>query len=282
MRVNNMPKPFLKWIGGKQRVISNIVPHIDTCSGTRFIEPFVGSAAIALQVHQNFNKLLLTDYNEDLINLYDVVKSGDINKFIYGVSQYFRPETHTSSEYYRLREVFNSSSNALERSELFIYLNRHGFNGMCRYNATGGFNIPVGHYKNPPILPFKEIVEFSKMLKDTNTDLKYCSFEEVFKSIGAGDVVYCDPPYIPLNLTSSFTSYTSEGFNWTQQQQLADLARAARGKGACVLISNHYIKDVVPQLYHGAELVKFHVHRSIAAKASSRKQVEEVLAIFRP
>lgn len=277
-----MPKPFLKWVGGKHRVIDRIVPHINTCPGTRFIEPFVGSAAISIQVHADFDRLLLADYNLDLINLYDLLKNGDVEDFIDLTSRFFDADTHTSDMYYHLRKEFNGTTDPNIRAALFIYLNRHGFNGMCRYNASGGFNIPVGRYKNPPMFPKDAMLEFSKMLRDNDAELKYCSFEEVLRIAGAGDVVYCDPPYIAINATASFSSYTADGFTGEQQVLLADLAREAQGRGAHVLISNHYLEEIIPELYRGAELEIFPVQRTISAKASSRKKVDEVLAIFRP
>lgn len=277
-----MPKPFLKWVGGKHKVIKNIVPHIQTCSGTRFIEPFVGSAAISIQVHEQFEKLLLADFNFDLINLYDILKNGNIEDFVELTSFFFGKNTHTKDMYYHLRTEFNTTADPLVRAALFIYLNRHGYNGMCRYNSKGVFNIPVGQYKTPPMFPREGMLEFSNMLRNSDAELKYCSFEEIFSSVGAGDVVYCDPPYIAISATSSFSSYTANGFTGEQQILLADLAREAQERGANVLISNHYLEKIIPDLYHGAELVVFPVQRTISAKASSRKRVDEVLAIFRP
>ena len=277
-----MSKPFLKWVGGKHKVINKIVPHINTCPGTRFIEPFVGSAAISIQVHESFDRLLLADYNIDLINLYDLLKNGDAEDFADLTSQFFGADTHTPEMYYHLRKEFNTTQDPNLRAALFIYLNRHGFNGMCRYNASGGFNIPVGRYKNPPLFPRGQMLEFSKMLRDNDAELKFCSFEEIFPLVGEGDVVYCDPPYIAINATASFSSYTADGFTGEQQMQLADLAREARARGAHVLISNHYLEEIIPELYRGAELEIFPVQRTISAKASSRKKVDEVLAIFRP
>ncbi len=277
-----MPKPFLKWVGGKHKVIKNIVPHIEKCQGTRFIEPFVGSAAISIQVHEQFDRLLLADYNVDLINLYDLLKNGDVEDFIDLTSQFFGEDTHTSDMYYHLRKEFNNTNDPILRAVLFIYLNRHGYNGMCRYNSSGGFNIPVGRYKTTPMFPKENMLEFSKMLKDNDAELKYCSFEDIFPMVGEGDVVYCDPPYIAINATASFSSYTADGFTGEQHVLLADLAREAQGRGAHVLISNHYLEEIIPDLYRGAELEIFPVQRTISAKASSRKKVDEVLAIFKP
>lgn len=299
-----MSKPFLKWIGGKNRIADFIGKKILSCQKnmieknkryhksqqTRFVEPFVGSAAISIQVCKHFDSILLADYNEDLINLYSILNtsnSASINNFIYQVTQNFREETHTKEKYYELRTLFNNTNISINpelRAALFVYLNRHGFNGMCRYNSTGGFNIPVGHYVNPPTPSIKEMVEFSNMLVEKNAELIFCSFEDVLKSSKHGDVVYCDPPYIPLSITSSFTAYTSDGFSNTQHQQLADLALSAKKRGACVLISNHHVKGVTDVLYKHATrpIVPFNVQRTVSAKVSSRKPVEEILAIYEP
>ena len=276
-----MPKPFLKWAGGKHRIRDKIVPHILDCNGSRFIEPFTGSLAIPLHVYDKFDSLVVADYNADLINIYEILKDGDPNEFLELVSGFFTEDTNDKDMYYHLRKEFNSTNDPLIRSALFIYLNRHGFNGMCRYNSSGGFNIPFGKYKKP-LLPSNEILECSKILKENDFTLIQCSFELLFDEVTAGDVVYCDPPYIPIDATASFTSYTADGFTGEQQVQLADLARECQARGAHVLVSNHYLEDIIPELYHGAELITFPVQRFIAAKKENSKAVEEVLAIFHP
>ena len=138
-------KPFLKWPGGKYRLVEKICTKLGP--GKRLIEPFVGSGAVFLNAP--YNKYLLADNNSDLINLY-IILHQEGNGFIEYARGFFQPEFNTADAYYSFRTAFNDSNDIRLKAALFIYLNRHCYNGLCRYNRSGGFNSPFGRYKKPP------------------------------------------------------------------------------------------------------------------------------------
>lgn len=265
-----MNKAFLKWAGGKSQSLSMIIDSVGCFTG-RFVEPFVGSGVVSLNMAAE--KYILADYNQDLINVFKFVKE-DAN-FIIDLSKYFIPENNVAEKFYELRARFNNTNNLREKALLFIYLNKHCFNGLCRYNKSGGFNVPFGKYKKV-YFPENELLMFKNNLL-SNCDLYYQSFEDTFKQLKEGDCCYCDPPYVPLSSTASFTDYSVGGFNEEQQIQLAKLAEEAPCK---VLISNHDI-EFTRGLYNKASEIRTRkVSRHIAAKASARKPVYELLAIY--
>lgn len=264
-------KPFLKWAGNKARVREHIVPRLP--KGKRLIEPFAGSCAISLAT--DYQSYLIADANADLIDLYRHIRS-DTEALIRHAERLFQPQYNTPDAYYRLRAEFNSSATSLRKSAIFIYMNRHGFNGLCRYNASGGFNVPFGKYAGPNC-PKDEILAFSKFAQ--RAEFLCQSFAETFAMTEEGDVIYADPPYVPLSATSNFTAYSTEGFGPVEQRALAEAAQSAALRGIPVLISNHdtaYSRA----LYADAEIVAFDVRRLISSKASTRGNAPELLAGF--
>ena len=250
-----MSKPFLKWAGGKYKLVPFIETHIPTKKRKRLIEPFSGSAALSLSL--DFERYLLNDINTDLIVLFSNLKT-EKHSFIDYAHSFFIPENNNEKKYYDLRDRFNHSTDTIERAALFVYLNRHAFNGLCRYNSKGCFNVPFGRYKSP-YFPETEMPAL-----DAAED---------------GDTIYCDPPYAPLSETSSFTSYSKSGFDLDEQKRLAEIAKQTARRAHGILISNHDT-TFTREIYRGAVIKTVEVQRSIAAKGSSRKKVGELLAIY--
>lgn len=266
-----MMKPFLKWAGSKYRIVDKIKAVLP--NGARLIEPFAGSASVFLNTHYEAN--LISDANADLINLYKVIQL-DGQAFIDYTERLFLPETNQALMFYEYRSEFNLSTDIYRKSALFVYLNRHCFNGLCRYNSSGGFNVPFGRYTKPT-LPKNEILNFSQKSKDAV--FLHADFEVAMEQATLGDVVYCDPPYVPLNATSSFTDYTKGGFGVEQQKRLATLAVELMEKGIPVIISNHntpFTRDV----YSRAKVDSFDVQRFISGTVSNRNKASELLAVF--
>ncbi|MCW8900215.1 MAG: Dam family site-specific DNA-(adenine-N6)-methyltransferase [Gammaproteobacteria bacterium] len=155
--------------------------------------------------------------------------------------------------------------------------NKHGYNGLCRYNSKGGYNVPFGRYKSP-YFPEKEMLVFHK--KSRNADFVLSGFEQVIQSAKKGDVIYCDPPYVPLSISANFTSYSSGGFNLEEQQQLADLANKTSAKGIPILISNHNTPFTRKAYDNAKKITKFHVQRFISCNGEKRGTAGELLALF--
>nr|WP_274585404.1 Dam family site-specific DNA-(adenine-N6)-methyltransferase [Neisseria sp. 51.81]MDD9328310.1 Dam family site-specific DNA-(adenine-N6)-methyltransferase [Neisseria sp. 51.81] len=198
-------KPFLKWAGGKAKLVPFIEYHLPKQPRKRLIEPFAGSAAVSMAL--DFEAYLLNDTNPDLIGLFRMIKE-EKQQFIDYARSFFTAENNQESRFYELRERFNSSRELSERCALFVYLNRHAFNGLCRYNGKGAFNVPFGRYKTP-YFPEMEMSAFTE--KAHRIELLCGDFQTALDVANDDDMVYCDPPYVPLSETASFTAYAKGG-----------------------------------------------------------------------
>jgi DNA adenine methylase len=266
-------RAFLKWAGGKYNLVDAISRHLP--DSELLVEPFVGAGSVFLNT--DFPRYQLNDINADLISLYQLIKSQS-ERFIADARDLFTPLTNQRDCYLNFRQQFNQSSDAYERAQLFLYLNRHGYNGLCRYNLSGKFNVPFGSYKKP-YFPEAELYFFAEKAQRA---LFSCSgYQQVIQNAEAGAVIYCDPPYVPLSKTASFTGYAREGFTLDDQAQLANLAEQAQRRGIAVVISNHDT-TWTRKIYQPAALHSLQVGRSISQKGASRGKVAELFAVYLP
>lgn len=264
-------KPFLKWAGGKYQIIDRLLVALP--SGNRLIEPFVGSGTVFLNT--NYQDYFLADANQDLITLYQYLQL-EGGQFIQDCYEFFAPKYNQSNAFYELRILFNKTNNLRLKALLFVYLNKHCFNGLCRYNAKGEFNTPFGAYKKP-YFPEKEMQFFYEKTK--YAVFQSADFLETLCNAMPGDIVYCDPPYVPLSKTANFTDYNGCRFNTDQQLLLAKVANELAAKGIVVIISNHDTK-FTREIYKNAVLFDFPVQRFISCHGRSRQKVSEILAVF--
>ena len=274
-----MPKSkhraFLKWAGGKYSLVEKInktLPKAKT-----LVEPFVGAGSVFL--NSDFEHYVLNDINQDLINLYKILQN-DAQAYIKEAKSYFLGEHNHPDPYYNLREQFNNSEDPFERSVLFLYLNRHCYNGLCRYNSSGGFNVPFGRYKHP-YFPRLEIEIFAE--KASRAEFTNKSFQQSMLEAPADAVLYCDPPYAPLSEAQAFTSYAKQGFTLEHQKELAHklAEQLMLEKQLFVLISNHWT-DFTKEIYSAAKQKKVSVSRFISQKGTGRQKVAEILASYIP
>lgn len=287
-------KPFLKWAGNKFRIIDRVIGTIgDRQVGrSKYIEPFGGSGAVIANVGHLFSgKRTYGEFNPELIHLMQAVQE-DLPRLLKETELLFNPDYNVEERYYELREEFNGyvksvKPDRLRKSARFIYLNRHCFNGLCRYGPNG-FNVPFGRYAKP-IAPIEEIKAFAKLMSGVTIDSPG-SFETIMAQADADTLVYCDPPYFPLTLTSNFTQYSDKsGFGPEMQEKLAVAAAECAQRGAVVLISNHDV-PACRQLYqqvansHGLQKVDFQefgVPRFISSKGKDRgNKARELIAVF--
>lgn len=267
-------RAFLKWAGGKYGLVEDIQRHLP--EARKLVEPFVGAGSVFLNT--DYEQYLLADINPDLINLYNLLKSNP-QEYISEAKRWFCAENNRKEAYLDVRQQFNATDDVMYRSLAFLYMNRFGFNGLCRYNKKGGFNVPFGSYKKP-YFPEAELEFFAEKAKKATFVCE--GYHETFKRARKGSVVYCDPPYAPLSNTANFTSYAGNGFSLDDQAALADVAeRAAVERGIPVLISNHDT-TLTRRLYHGAELNVVKVKRTISRNGAGRNKVDELLALFKP
>ncbi|WP_368926374.1 Dam family site-specific DNA-(adenine-N6)-methyltransferase [Citrobacter freundii] len=265
-------RPFLKWAGGKY----SLLPELDRLipAGKRLIEPFVGGGSVFLNSDKH-ERFLLADVNADLINLYQMLAVVP-DSVIYEAMKAFR-HLNDAENYTVIREAFNAQRlDAVERAAAFLYLNRHCFNGLIRYNLDGFFNVGFGKYK-APYFPEEEIKAFKR--KAHACVFMNAGFRRTLALAGDGDVVYCDPPYEPLPGTAGFTNYAAGGFSWDSQVELAESCVAAHQRGAKVLISNSTAPRVI-ELYeqHGFTLHRVSARRAISSKGSTRETASDVVA----
>ena len=289
-------KPFLKWAGNKFRIIDRVIGYIEEYKGERFkyIEPFGGSGAVIANLQHLFPEhRTYGEFNKELVDLMVAVKE-NLGELIEKTDELFVPKNNVSESYYGLRGEFNDClhegrDKAVEKSARFIYLNRHCFNGLCRYGPNG-FNVPFGRYAKT-VAPIEELKAFAELMKGVSI-AGPCSFEETMAKADKDTLVYCDPPYFPLTQTSNFTQYSQKSaFGPDMQEKLAVAATDCAQRGAVVLISNHNT-DACRKLYQDAaarskpkavtvDFIYFPVPRFISSKGKDRgKLAAELIAVF--
>ena len=275
-------RPPLKWAGGKFRLLDRILPALSELStaahggGKRLVEPFVGSGAVFLNA--DYPAFLLCDLNEDLVNFYQVlVKDGEA--FVKKAHKLFTPANNTAEAFYELRAKFNAMKLTPNRAALFLYLNRHAYNGLVRYNRQGEFNVPFGKYA-APYFPLAELAAVLDKSRRARLEFAVRDFRDTFAALEPGDVVYCDPPYVPLSATANFTAYTSGGFGPEEQKELAHCAERAARLGNPVALSNH-ATEFSREIYARAETDCFDVRRFISCDGANRAKALELLAVYK-
>lgn len=262
--------PIVKWVGGKRQLMFELLKNMPG-DYNRYFEPFIGGGALFFYLQPD--NAYISDMNEELINLYQVVRD-NVDELITDLQKH-----DISKEYFmeirnidRTEEYQNWSD--VKKASRFIYLNRTCFNGMYRVNSKGEFNVPFGHYKNPRILDENNLINCSNLLQ--RTEIKHADFSEILKKIKKGDFVYFDPPYVPLSETSSFTSYTKDGFDIDMQFKLRDVCDELDSIGVKFLLSNSDTK-LVNELYENYNIKKVFASRQINANADGRGKITEVL-----
>ncbi len=268
-------RPPLKWAGGKYQILEHLKKRLPS-DGGRLIEPFVGSGAVFLNT--DFKRYTLNDSNHDLIAFYRLLKK-DCKAFIERCRRFFTPHYNNAERYYRLRDEFNATDDGVLKSALFLYLNRHGYNGLCRYNASGQFNTPFGLYDKPHF-PELELRAFSQ--KSRCAKLTCWDFERVMKQARPEDAIYCDPPYVRRSRTSNFTSYNAGNFDMDAHIRLANAAYQAAQQGTLTLISNHANESTRKIYRRATRLYHFNVRRTISCKGGKRERAKELLALYLP
>jgi DNA adenine methylase len=268
----NIPS-FVKWAGGKKQLIEQFKPFFPE-KIANYYEPFVGGGAVAFYLiknHPEMKKAYLSDINEELIITYEVIKN-DVENIIKILKEY--KKKHNKEFYYKIRSQDAKKLTKLLIAARFIYLNKTCFNGLHRVNSKGQFNVPMGKYKNPLICPEEDLRQISKLLEKDDVSVK--QFYEIIRTAKKGDFVYFDPPYYPLTKTSSFTSYTKDGFLEKEQVKLAEIFKFLDKKGCKVMLSNSDT-DFIKKLYKEYNIHKVNATRMINRDATKRGKITEVL-----
>lgn len=278
-------RPFLKWAGGKNKLIPQYERFFPKEFNT-YYEPFLGGGAVFFHLKQTRPefKAVLTDINADLINVYRCVKS-NVDELLEILKEHqIKHENNDCPNkskyvhyYYYIRE--NSYNTSLEKAARMIYLNRTCFNGLYRVNPKGKFNVPMGKYKNPKIYNPELLHSASEALQYAEIEVR--DFKEVLNyARNSDDFVYFDPPYYPLNSTSEFTAYTSASFSKEDQIKLKEVFAQLASQGVKVLLSNSEC-EFIQELYKDFEIEKILAPRYINSNANKRGMISEVLVRFK-
>ncbi|MCD7780928.1 MAG: DNA adenine methylase [Candidatus Gastranaerophilales bacterium] len=262
--------PIVKWVGGKRQLMFELIKNMPK-SYNRYFEPFIGGGALFFELQPE--NAYISDMNEELINLYQVVRD-NVDELIIDLQRH-----EVSKKYFmRIRNIDRTDKyenwSDIQKASRFIYLNRTCFNGMYRVNSQGQFNVPFGHYKNPRIIDENNLLNCSELLK--KTEIRCADFSEVLSKVRNGDFVYFDPPYVPLNETSSFTSYTKDGFDIDMQFKLREVCDELDSIGVKFMLSNSDT-ELANELYANYEIKKVFASRAINANVDGRGKITEVL-----
>ncbi len=273
---NVLPRPFLKWVGGKRQLLPELLKRIDAAGEFgRYHEPFIGGGALFFEMYRlgrlGRKQAYLSDNNPRLIETYEVVRDST-DDLIRLLKQHKAKNEH--DYYYEVRA--NVPKDKIARAARIIYMNKTCYNGLYRENSKGLFNTPYGRYKNPQICDEENLHACAEALRRTRIDARH--FDTVTKVAKEGDLVYFDPPYHPVSETASFTSYAKDGFGIDEQMKLAELCKTLDSDGVKFILSNSST-DIVKKLYKHKpfRIEVVNANRNINSKSEKRGPVEEVL-----
>lgn len=267
-------QPFTKWTGGKRQLLGELRSYMPETYG-RYFEPFVGGGALFFDLAPE--KAVINDFNEELINAYRQIKNNPAEL----INLLIKHKENNSKDYYlELRSADRdgriSRMTGVERAARILYMLRVDFNGLYRVNSKNQFNVPYGRYKNPKIVDVDLLYQISEYLNENDIEILQTDFAEAVKDAQTGDFVYFDPPYIPLNETSSFTSYTHEGFSYEEQVRLRDTFKELTERGVYAMLSNSS-SPLVEELYKDFNIYFVEAQRTNGAKSSSRGKISEII-----
>lgn len=267
-----MANPILKWAGGKRQLLDKIISLFPSeYSSLRYHEPFFGGGAVFFKITPKTGTI--NDVNHRLMNLYKVVRDSP-DELISLAKTY----VHNKEVFYQLRERFNQPDlTDVENAALLLYLNKTAFNGLYRVNSKDKFNVPFGSYKNPKIVDEKRIHEASVLFQDI--EILCTDFTYVEETSVKGDLVYFDPPYLPVSDTAHFTSYARDGFSYDDQIRLRDTCVKLDEKGVHFVLSNSYVKPLIEKYEEidAFQMIIVQANRAINSKGSARGPINEIL-----
>lgn len=271
-------QPFVKWVGGKRGLLSQLLPLIPH-TFNNYYEPFVGGGALFFALRSSGRldnkKITLFDSNAELINTYKVIQKTP-QKLLKELKIF--EKNHSHDFYYSVRDWDRhedfSKREEIERAARFIYLNKTCFNGLYRVNRSGHYNVPLGRYKNPKIHDEALILSVYRALKQVNLILG--DYTQVGRRAKEGDFVYFDPPYYPLTKTANFTAYSANAFLEKEQETLAALYKKLDQKG-CLLMHSNSDMTFIRDLYRDYRIETVYVHRYVNSDPTKRGKISETV-----
>jgi len=272
------PQPFLKWVGGKSQLLDQFDEFLPD-RVERYFEPFIGGGAVFFHLKHRFPQMraFLRDNNDELINTYIAVRDHP-KALMHRLDQHLAEFRADRERYYYLvrSQHHLAKTEVVERAARMIFLNKTCFNGLWRVNARGEFNVPIGSQTNPGLYDRENILAASWTLEGVH--LATQDFRDTLNEPRCSDFVYVDPPYHPISLTASFTSYTKEDFGAGEQQELAALFAAAAERGVRLMLSNSDV-EFIRKLYRGFKIYTVKARRAINCDGSKRGKINEVVVV---
>lgn len=271
---DQLPAPFLKWAGGKGQILTALLARLPKRFND-YHEPFLGGGALFFGLVRagllDGHRAILSDTNPELIATYRAIQH-DVESVIAALQRH----RHDRAEFCRVREQDWRALSPPEAAARMIYLNRTGFNGLYRVNRQGRFNVPFGRYQNPRLCDPDNLRAVSQALRGTR--LAVGPFEDVLDRARRGDLVYFDPPYVPLSPTASFVSYAKDGFSLADQERLAETFEKLSRRGVRVMLSNSSAAWV-RQRYREHRICEVLARRNVNSKAERRGPIKELIVI---
>jgi DNA adenine methylase len=294
-------KPFLKWAGGKSKLITQFINYfpkeLNQERINRYVEPFIGGGSVLFYIAQNYciEEFVIADISPEIVMAYQVIKNDVeslINLLLEIQAKYFTLDLEQQKElFYEIRSKFNLHQQEIklievnqawvERTAYLIFLNRTCFNGLYRVNSKSEFNVPFGRYKNPKICSTENLRAVSTILQ--RAEIRHGDFMTCENFVDENTFVYFDPPYRPISGTANFNSYANLGFDDAAQIRLADFFRKMDAKGAKLMLSNSDPKNINPdddffeKAYQGYKIERVKASRMINSNAQKRGQINELI-----
>lgn len=267
-------KPFVGWAGGKSQLLPEIETEIKRAGQfDTYYEPFVGGGAVLFDLSPQ--KAVINDYNEELVNAYRTIRD-DLPDLLAELSKLH----NSKDDFYKIRawdrEPDYANLSKAKKAARFIYLIKTCFNSLYRVNRKGYFNTPYGHKRTIQIVDQDNLTAISQYLNNNEIAITSGDFAKVLTQVKPNSLVYLDPPYVPLTATASFTSYTSVGFNKSDQECLAQSCQHLDRIGAKFIASNSDT-ELVHELYQQFNIRTVYAKRNINANGKKRGAVAEVL-----
>lgn len=271
---NILVSPFLKWVGGKRQIMPSIINLLPkNIKDLNYVEPFIGGGAVLF--HLQPKNAIINDFNEELINVYRVIKENLVD-----LVKDLKKHENNADYFYKIRgldrtELFKDLT-SVERASRVIFLNKTCFNGLYRVNNAGEFNAPFGRYKNPNIINEPTLKAVSKYLNSNKIILKSGDYAAVLNNIENNSFIYLDPPYHPLSVSSNFTGYIQGGWGNDDQIRLRETCDLLNSRGIKFLLSNSSAPFIIEE-YKNYNITIVKANRAINSNGSGRGEVDEVL-----
>ena len=273
-KINKLVTPFLKWVGVKRQLMPTIVTHLPkNINELTYVEPFIGGGAVLF--HLQPKNAIINDFNEELINVYEVIKNN-----LYELIEDLKKHKNEHDYFYEIRSLDRNDNfknlSKVERASRVIYLNKTCYNGLYRVNNAGEFNSPFGRYKNPNIVNEPTLKAVSKYLNSNNIMIKNGDYNDVLKTLDKNSFVYLDPPYHPISESSNFTGYIQGGWDAFDQIRLREVCDELNAKGIKFLLSNSSAQLIKDQ-YTKYKIENVKANRAINSNGANRGEIDEIL-----